>query len=85
MIVVQFVIVFKGSNQNRLELNVLEREDANDLERKMAQSIESLHRSIFLDIADLMGPGEVVMTEIPPRCPKCGMQHLPGQNTLCTS
>lgn len=64
MIQAQIIIDVQGNNENHIVLNILEREDANDQEREMAQHIEDLFRSIFQQIQEEMGEGEVTITEI---------------------
>jgi hypothetical protein len=46
MIQVQFILDFR-EGKNTIALNLLEREDANDLERQMAQYIQDLHLALF--------------------------------------
>lgn len=57
MIQVQFILDFKDGN-NRIDFNILEREDANDLEREMARNLQELHKSILEAVAEQM-PGEI--------------------------
>jgi hypothetical protein len=51
MIQVQFILDFR-ENKNTIALNLLEREDANDLERQLAGYIQDLHLSIVEQIRE---------------------------------
>jgi hypothetical protein len=62
MIQVQFVLDFRDGN-NHIDLNILEREDANDLERELARHIQELHASILEEMKEQM-PGDVEVTFI---------------------
>jgi hypothetical protein len=62
MIQVQFVLDFRDGS-NHIDLNILEREDANDLERQMAALLQELHVSILEEIKEQM-PGDVEVTFI---------------------
>lgn len=62
MIQVQFILDFRAGD-NPIQINILEREDANDLEREMAQHIQELHRAILEDIAAQLPDGEVTVIE----------------------
>jgi hypothetical protein len=63
MIQFQIVIDFR-EGKNQLIVNVLEREDANDLERELARYLEDLHRTILVEMRDQLPAGEVEYTEI---------------------
>lgn len=64
MIQVQFVLNFK-QGKNTIDLNILEREDANDLEREMAGYIQELHVSIIENIRGQLPEGaEIDLTLI---------------------
>lgn len=63
MIQVQFVLNFKDGD-NHIQLNILEREDANELEREMAQHIQELHVAIMTDLKDQLPDSEIELTVI---------------------
>lgn len=63
MVQIQFVIDFSGDDKNHIDMNILEREDANDQERELARHIEELHRSILETIKAQM-PDDVDITLI---------------------
>jgi hypothetical protein len=64
MVIVQIVISVPGDNKNRIEVNILEREDANAPERELAQNIQELHRVILEEIAAQLPEGDVTLTVI---------------------
>lgn len=64
MIVVQIVINIRGNDNNSIEINTLEREDANDLERELARNFEELHHSILGEIRDQLPEGDAEITVI---------------------
>ena len=76
MIQIQITANFRNDD-HKITLDILEREDASDLEREFAQYVQSLHLGIFEQIPEV----ELTMIE---RCPECGMAHEPGKNTLCS-
>lgn len=63
MIQLQYIVDFRGDNNNRIDLNILEREDANDQEREMARAIEALHLSVLEMLKEQM-PGDVEIERI---------------------
>lgn len=65
MIQVQIVLNFQGNDQNDIQLNVMEREDANDQEREYANAVEELFKSVLYSMRDQLGADQVVITEIP--------------------
>ena len=63
MIQIQVVIRVPGDDKNTIDVNILEREDANDREREFAGYIEELYASIFETIRARM-PSDVEITRI---------------------
>lgn len=64
MVIVQIVITVPGHDKNRIEVNILEREDANAPERELAQNVQELLRVILEEIAARLPEGEATLTVI---------------------
>ena len=64
MVIVQVVITAPGHDLNNIEVNILEREDANDQEREVARAIQDMHQAAFQAIAEQMPEGEFRLTVI---------------------
>lgn len=59
MMQVQITIHVPGENQNRVIVDLLEREDANDLERELALNIQTMLLGVMEMVRDELPPGEV--------------------------
>jgi hypothetical protein len=68
MIQIQIILDFRPG-KNTIDLNILEREDANDMERELARYIQELHVGI-IGMAQEEMPGEIDVTLI--GCPAGG-------------
>lgn len=64
MVIVQVRISAPGNNHNHIEVDILEREDANDAERETARSIQDMHLAAFEHLQDLLGPDQVQLSII---------------------
>lgn len=80
MVIVQVRISAPGNNLNRIEVDLLEREDANEAERELARSIQDMHEAAFEAIKAQLGADQVYFTVIEgPPSPDAGHGN-PQQN-----
>lgn len=79
MVIVQVRISAPGNDKNRIEVDLLEREDANDAEREAARSIQDMHQAAFEYLREQLGADQVhvsVIERAAPApslgiCPRC--------------
>ena len=62
MVVVLMRIEFNGGGNNHISVDLLDREDANDMEREMGRNTQNLIAAALQAVADQMPEGEVTIT-----------------------